>query len=161
MPKIYFASDHAGYALKHALLEYVRVSGYEAEDMGAPILDPDDDYPDFVMPCAARVAQEPDAFGIITSGSGQGEAMCANRILGARAAVFYGEMRVTHALDVEGGRSEDGFDIVRLARRHNNANILSIGARFVSGKEAVEAVRIFLSTGFSDAPRHARRLAKF
>jgi ribose 5-phosphate isomerase B len=161
MPKIYFASDHAGFALKNALLEYVRVSGYEAQDMGAFILDPADDYPDFVTPCAKEVSREQGAFGIIIGGSGQGEAMCANRISGVRAAIFYGEMRVTNALDVEGGHSEDGYDLIRLARRHNNANILSIGARFVSGEEAVEAVRIFLSTPFSNAPRHMHRLAKF
>jgi ribose 5-phosphate isomerase B len=161
MPKIYFASDHAGLALKTALIEYVRTSGYEAEDLGAHELDHDDDYPDYVTPCALRVSADPDAFGIIVGGSGQGEAMCANRIRGIRAAVFYGEMRVTSALDVEGGHSEDGYDVIRLARKHNVANMLSIGARFVSGKEAVEAVRIFLGTPFSDAPRHARRLAKF
>ncbi len=161
MPKIYFASDHAGFALKHALIEYVRTSGYEAVDMGAPTLDHDDDYPDYITPCAEKVAAEQDAVGIIIGGSGQGEAMCANRVKGVRAAVFYGEMRVSHALDIEGGHSEDGYDLVRLARRHNDANILSIGARFVSGKEAVEAVRIFLDTPFSGAARHARRLAKF
>jgi ribose 5-phosphate isomerase B len=85
------------------------------------------------------------AFGIIIGGSGQGEAMCANRVVGIRAAVFYG------------GASE----IVRLAREHNDANILSLGARFVSIEEAKESVHIFLTTPFSDAPRHARRLAKF
>ena len=94
-------------------------------------------------------------------GSGQGEAMAANRVKGARAAVFYGPMRVTEALDREGGRSEDGFDAVRLPRRHNDANILSIGARFAGGFEADEAVRIFLETEFSGAERHARRIAKF
>ncbi len=161
MPKLYFASDHAGFALKQALIEEVRALGYDVVDMGARALDPDDDYPDFITPCAERVAGEPGAFGIILGGSGQGEAMCANRVKGARAAVFYGPMRVTEALDVEGGRSEDGFDLVRLARRHNDANLLSIGARFVSGAQALEAVRLFLATPFSDAPRHARRLAKF
>ncbi len=161
MPKIYFASDHAGFALKAALIEYVRTSGYEAEDVGAHELDHDDDYPDFVTPCAVRVAADENALGIIVGGSGQGEAMCANRVRGVRAAVFYGEMRVSAALDVEGGQSEDGYDVIRLARKHNDANVISIGARFVSGQEAVEAVRIFLSTPFSTAPRHARRLAKY
>ncbi len=162
MPKVYFASDHAGFALKSALIEQVRTSGYEVEDLGAFSLEPEDDYPDFIMPCAERVAQEgARALGIIIGGSGQGEAMCANRVKGARAAVFYGPMRVTSALDIEGGRSEDGYDLVRLARRHNDANLLSIGARFVSGDEAVKAVRIFLDTSFSESPRHARRLAKF
>lgn len=87
--------------------------------------------------------------------------MCANRIPGARAAVFYGPMRVTEALEIEGGKSEDAFDMIRLSRRHNNANILSIGARFVSAAEVDEAIRIFLDTPFSDSERHARRLGKF
>ena len=161
MPKVYFASDHAGFALKQALIEHVRIRGFEVEDVGAFSLDPADDYPDFVTPCATRVAASSSAFGIVIGGSGQGEAMCANRLPGVRAAVFYGPMRVTEALDIEGGRSEDGYDAVRLPRRHNAANVLAIGARFVSGEEADEAVRIFLETPFSASPRHARRLTKF
>lgn len=161
MPKVYFAADHAGFALKNALLEQVRMSGYDVEDMGALDLNPEDDYPDFILPLAKRVADEPGAFGIIVGGSGQGEAMCANRVPGVRAAVFYGEMKVTDALEIEGGHSEDGYDVIRLARRHNNANVLSVGARFVSGKEAVEAVRLFLEEPFSISSRHTRRLAKF
>ena len=161
MPKVYFAADHAGFALKNALIEHVRTRGYEVEDLGAFSFDADDDYPDFMMPLAKRVASEPGACGILVGGSGQGEAMCANRTPGVRAAVFYGPMHVTAALDIEGGRSEDGYDAVRLPRRHNDANVLSIGARFVSGDEADEAVRIFLDTPFSGSPRHARRLAKF
>lgn len=161
MSKIFIASDHAGFALKNALIEHIRTLGYDIEDMGASALDPEDDYPDYMMPLAKRVAGDPEARGILVGGSGQGEAMCANRILGIRAAVFYGPRHVTAALDIEGGHSEDGFDSVRLPRRHNNANMLAIGARFVSGDEADEAVRIFLETPFSDSPRHARRLAKF
>ena len=158
--KIFIASDHAGFALKNALAEHIRTLGYEVEDMGAFSQNQDDDYPDFMMPLAERVVRE-NARGIIVGGSGQGEAMCANRVKGIRAAVFYGPRRVTVALDIEGGHSEDGFDAVRLPRRHNDANVLSIGARFVSGEEADEAVRIFLETPFSHSPRHARRLAKF
>lgn len=161
MSKIFICADHAGFTLKNALAEHLRTLGNEIEDLGARALDSGDDYPDYVTPLAKRVADESDAFGIIIGGSGQGEAMCANRISGVRAAVFYGEMRVTAALEIEGGRSQDGFDLVRLARRHNNANVLSIGARFVSGEEAEKAVHIFLDTHFSDSPRHARRLAKF
>ena len=161
MQKVYFDADHAGYALKGALLEHVHALGYEVEDLGAFALEADDDYPDFVTACAQRVAEDGYSFGIIIGGSGEGEAMCANRVKGARAAVFYGPMRVTESLDIEGGHSEDGYDLVRLSRRHNNANILSIGARFVSGKEAAEAAHIFLETAFSDSPRHTRRLAKF
>ena len=169
--KIFFASDHAGFALKCALMEHVRTRWYEAEDLGAHSLDPDDDYPDYMTPLAERVAALSDApysakvtqgtCGIIVGGSGQGEAMCANRVKGVRAAVFYGPMRATEALDIEGGRSEDGYDTIRLARRHNDANVLALGARFVSGEEADEAVRIFLETPFSGSPRHARRIAKF
>ncbi len=161
MPKIYFAADHAGLALKNALIEHVRTRGYEVADLGAFVSDPEDDYPDYMTLLAERVAMEPMARGIMVGGSGQGEAMCANRVPGIRAAVYYGPMRVTAALDIEGGHSEDGFDAVRLPRRHNNANVLSIGARFVSGDEADEAVLIFLETPFSPAPRHARRLAKY
>ncbi|MFZ3043833.1 MAG: RpiB/LacA/LacB family sugar-phosphate isomerase [Minisyncoccia bacterium] len=161
MRKVYFAADHAGFALKNALLEHVRTRGYDVEDLGAFTFDSEDDYPDFMTPLAEKVATDLDSCGIIVGGSGQGEAMCANRIRGVRAAVFYGPMRVTSALEIEGGHSEDGFDAVRLPRRHNDANVLSIGARFVSGDEADEAVRIFLDTSFSGSPRHARRLAKF
>ena len=165
-PKVYFAGDHAGFALKSALVEYLSTFGYDVEDLGAFEHDSNDDYPDFVTRLAQRVSREnangEDAVrGIVIGGSGQGEAMCANRVKGVRAAVFYGLQEVTEALDIEGGRSEDGYDIVRLARRHNDANVLSIGARFVRGKEAERAVRLFLETPFSDAPRHARRLAKF
>lgn len=161
MSKVFISSDHAGFALKSALVEQIRTLGYEVEDMGAFSQEPDDDYPDFTTPLAERVAGEPDARGIVIGGSGQGEVMCANRVPGIRAAVFYGPRRVTEALDIEGGRSEDGYDAVRLPRRHNDANVLSLGARFISGSEADEAVRIFLETPFSDSPRHARRLAKF
>lgn len=161
MPNVYCASDHAGFDLKNALVAHVRTLGYEVEDLGALTLDPEDDYPDFVTPLALRVASTEGSRGIIVAGSGQGEAMCANRVKNVRAAVFYGEKKVTFALDIEGGHSEDGYDVIRLARRHNNANVLSIGARFVSTHEADLAVRIFLETPFSDSVRHARRLAKF
>ena len=148
--KVFFAADHAGFELKRELLSFVASLGHEAEDLGAHALDPEDDYPDFVTPCAQRVAkswgsQTSPTFGIVIGGSGQGEAMAANRISGVRAAVFYG----------------GSLDIVRLAREHNDANILSLGARFVSVDEAKEAVRLFLDTPFSDSPHHTRRLAKF
>ena len=159
--KIFLASDHAGFLLKNALAEHISTLGYDIEDLGAFAPNPDDDYPDFITPLAKRVADLTDSRGIIVGGSGQGEAMCANRVNGIHAAVFYGPRHVTAALDIEGGHSEDGFDAVRLPRRHNDANVLCIGARFVSGDEADEAVRIFLETPFSDSPRHARRLAKF
>lgn len=159
---LYLAGDHAGFRLKKALLEHLSLLGHEVEDMGPLELNPDDDYPDFVTPLAERLVREPDAIGIVCAGSGQGEAMCANRITGVRAAVFYGKMRAVEALDAEGGHSKDGFDPIRLARRHNNANILSIGSRFVSPDDALGAVQVFLDTAFdSETERHARRLSKF
>jgi ribose 5-phosphate isomerase B len=159
--KIFLAGDHAGFRLKGALVEQLRLLGHDVEDLGPHELDPEDDYPDFVLPLAKMVAQNPDSFGIICAGSGQGEAMCANRMPGVRAAVFYGKMSVATALDKAGTHSEDGFDAIRLPRRHNDANVLSIGSRFVSPLDAEEAVRIFLDTEFSNDERHARRLAKF
>jgi ribose 5-phosphate isomerase B len=160
--KIYLAGDHAGFRLKQAMLEHLPMLGHDVEDLGPLTLDPEDDYPDYVTALAHRLAREQEAFGIILAGSGQGEAMVANRTSGVRCAVFYGKVPAVEALDAEGGRSEDGFDLVRLCRRHNNANALSIGARFVSPKEADEAVRIFLATPFdTESPRHSRRLAKF
>lgn len=158
---IYLSSDHAGFRLKSALLEHLPLLGYEVEDCGAFELDPEDDYPDFVTPFAQSVARNPDSFGIVCGGSGQGEAMCANRVPGVRAAVFYGLMPVRESLDREGGFSEDGYDAVRLSRRHNDANVLSLGARFISAGEAVEAVRTFLTTEFTGDERHVRRLAKY
>ena len=142
--KIYFAGDHAGFELKKDLIEYVKGFGYEVEDLGPFTYDVNDDYPDFVIPLAKRIASEPDSRGVITAGSGQGEVMAANRIRGVPAAVY------------SGGRT----DIVKLAREHNNANILSIGARFCTEEQAKEAVKLWLETPFSGDERHVRRLQK-
>ena len=160
--KVYIATDHTGFVLKNTLVEYLRDTLlYDVEDLGAHELHPDDDYPDLIRPCAVKVASEKGALGIILGGSGQGEAMVANREKGARAAVFYGQSRATGAVDAEGAPSLDGFDIVRLAREHNDANLLSLAARFVSEEDAKEAVRIFLETPFTGMERHVRRIGKF
>ena len=143
--KIFFASDHAGFDLKNALVERVRAQGYAVEDLGAHALDPEDDYPDFITPLARRVAAEPSARGIILGGSGQGEAMAANRVSGIRAAVFCG----------------GSLAVIAATRQHNDANVLSLGARFISSDEASEAVRLFIETPFSGEARHIRRIAKF
>lgn len=159
---IYLAGDHAGFRLKSALLEHLTMQGYNVFDMGPETLESEDDYPDYVTPLAHKIASEPESVGIVCAGSGQGEAMCANRVAGVRAAVFYGKLPAVGSLDAEGGHSQDGFDIVRLSRKHNNANILSIGARFVSPEDADQAVRLFLGTVFdSESERHIRRLEKF
>ena len=156
MPKVYFAADHAGFDLKNALVAHVRSLGYEVEDMGAAVLDSADDYPDFITPCAERVAAEQGSFGIIVGGSGQGEAMAANRARGARAAVFYGEP--PHPQTDAAGAV---LDMSASIRAHNDANILSLGARFLSEADAKAAVERFLATPFSGDERHRRRLAKF
>jgi ribose 5-phosphate isomerase B len=158
---IFIAADHAGFRLKAALAEHLAILGHEVKDCGAYDLDPEDDYPDFMTKLAQSVAATPGACGVMCGGSGQGEAMCANRVPGVRAAVFYGPISAKEALDREGGFSEDGYDAVRLSRRHNNANVLSLGARFISAVEASEALNIFLNTEYTADPRHVRRLEKF
>jgi len=162
MRTILIASDHTGFALKAALAAHLSDAlSCQVEDLGAHELSPDDDYPDFIRPCAQKVASAPGALGIVIGGSGQGEAMVANRVPGARCALFYGEARAVGPIDAEGAPALDGYDIVRLAREHNDANILSIAARFVTEDAAKEAVRIFLETEFSGGDRHARRIGKF
>jgi len=158
---IYLAADHTGVALKRSLIESIKGLGYEAVDLGAEQVTPGDDYPDFVTPCAERVAAEQGARGIVIGGSGHGEAMAANRVRGVRAATFYGPRAPLGELESEGTHPGDVYDIVRIARMHNDANVLSLGARFVSLEEAVAAVRVFLDTPFSQEERHIRRITKF
>ncbi len=159
--KIYIASDHAGYELKEKLKMYLSHMGRDVEDRGAYEYDPNDDYPDYVKQVAVAIAQDQTSRGIIIGGSGEGEAMCANRIAGVRAAVFYGTEFAKTAVDVSGRTSEDPFEIVRLTRLHNDANVLSLSSRFLNTEEATEAVKIFLETKFSGEAHHTRRLSKF
>ena len=161
--KIYLGSDHSGYKYKEELRTYLSEVFFDAEiiDKGNSILDTEDDYPDFITPVAEAVASEEDSFGIILGGSGQGEAMCANRVEGARALVFYGEEIPEGEVDIAGRKSIDTFEIIKLGREHNDANILSIGARFVTLDEAKFACELFLKTSFSKEERHIRRLSKF
>ena len=143
--KIFLGSDHAGFELKEKIKEFLTQKGLEVIDKGAFELNPEDDYADFVIPVAEEVAKDPEnARGIILGGSGQGEAMAANKVKGIRAAVFYGS----------------SLDIITLSRQHNNANILSLGARFIKETEAIEAVELWLETKFSGDERHKRRLEK-
>ena len=143
--KIHIGTDHAGFELKNKLAEYITELGHEVIDHGAFLFDESDDYPDFVKPVAISVSENPEVRGIVLGGSGQGEAMCANRHQGARATEYYG----------------GPVEIVKISRQHNNANILSIGARFVTDDEAKQAVKVFLETDFSNDERHLRRLAKW
>lgn len=142
---IYIASDHAGYHLKRQLKQYLEVKGYEVEDCGAHEIDEADDYPDFIIPLAARVARgKPGTdFGVVIGGSGNGEAIAANKVKGVRAAVY------------QGGDPR----IAKLAKEHNNANVLSLGARFMTPDEAKKAVSAWLETKF-EGGRHKRRIEK-
>ncbi len=142
---IYLASDHAGFELKEKLKKYLVKLGYQIEDFGNFIYDENDDYTDFIRKTAEAVAANTEnSRGIILGGSGQGEAMVANRIKGVRAAIVYNYNE----------------DIIRLSREHNNANILSLGARFLSEEEAKKAVKLWLETPFSVEERHIRRINK-
>ncbi|PIP74012.1 MAG: ribose-5-phosphate isomerase [Candidatus Lloydbacteria bacterium CG22_combo_CG10-13_8_21_14_all_47_15] len=142
---IYLGSDHAGYALKETLEIFLRELGYAATDAGPDQYDATDDYPDYITPVACRVSEKPEeSRGIILGGSGQGEAMMANRFPHVRAMVYYGGQ----------------IETVKLAREHNDANILSLGARFISEEEAKEAVQAWLETPFSAEERHIRRIQK-
>lgn len=144
--KIYIASDHAGFELKRVLIDHLKEKGGSVEDMGAYELNPEDDYPDFIYPCAVKVGKgvAGEDFGIVIGGSGQGEAIIANKAKGVRAAVYYGGDK----------------DIIKRSRDHNNANVLSLGARFVSIDEAKEVVDLWLSTKFENPERHVRRIGK-
>ncbi len=153
--KIYLASDHAGYELKEALIPFLRERGYEIEDIGPLTLDSVDDYPDYILPMAAKVAQNKGTFGIGIGASGQGEAMVANRVKGARAQVYYGA-----SARVQTDSSGNRLDILVSPRRHEDANILSLAARFITNDEAKEVVVRWLETPFSGEERHIRRIRK-
>lgn len=142
---IYIGADHRGFQLKEALKNFLKENSHEIVDFGNTHYDENDDYPDFVLAVAKKVAENPEQNrGIVLGGSGQGEAMAANRIKGIRAAVFYG------------GPEE----IIKLSREHNNSNILSLGASFLGEEQARQAVRLWLETNFSDDERHLRRIKK-
>lgn len=151
--KIYIASDHAGFALKAALIPSVQTLGHTIEDLGAFKLDMNDDYPDFVKPLAMRVARESESCGIVIGASGEGEAIAANRIKGIRAVVYYGTPQKNQT-DAEGNI----LNLIQSTRAHNNANILSLGARFISEDDARETVALWLSTPFQKEERHMRRI---
>ena len=160
--KIYIGTDHVGYELKEELKKYLSELdlGYKVVDKGAFEFDKDDDYPDFIKPVAEAVANDPERRGIIIGGSGQGEAICANKTKGIRAVVFYGPKEAEGSVDVSGRESTDAFELVKLAREHNNANILSLGIRFQTLDEAKFACELFLSTKFPADERHMRRINK-
>ncbi len=160
--KIYLASDHAGFELKTKIKNYLSGLGHEVRDFGPLEYNKDDDYPDFISKAAEAVARDPEGSrAFIMGGGGQGEAMVANRVHGVRAAVFYGPRVPVESADIAGRVSSDPYEQIRLSREHNNANVLSFGARFVTIDEVTQAVKLFLETPFSSDARHQRRIDKF
>lgn len=146
---VHIGADHAGFSLKEALVDYLKKLNYEVVDHGAHLYDKFDDYPDFTAPVGKAVSLHPNSTkGIVIGGSGQGEAMVANQFPNVRAVVFYGN------------KIFGGDDIIKLSREHNDANVLSIGARFVSAGEAKSAVKEWLITPFSGEYKHIRRIKK-
>jgi ribose 5-phosphate isomerase B len=138
--RVYLGSDHAGFELKAALIEWLKQAGHEPVDCGPSSLDPADDYPPYVMHAASKAVNDPGSLGIVIGGSGNGEAIAANKIKGVRAAIAWSD------------------ETAQLARLHNNANVLSLGARMYSIEDAVGFARVFVETAFSGEPRHTRRL---
>jgi len=149
--KIYIGADHAGFGLKELIKQDLLASEHEVVDCGALEYDEADDYPDFVIPVAKAVSADATALGIVIGGTGQGEAICANKFKNVRAAVWYGSGKQI---------ASDTEKIIELSREHNDANILSIGARFVTEEETLEAVHRWLETPFSGEERHKRRIDK-
>ena len=143
--KIFIATDHRGYALKEEIKKWLLEWDYEYMDFGANELNPDDDYPDFISLAAEAVSKDlENSRGIVLGGSGQGEAILANKYKGIRAIVYYGGPE----------------DIITLSREHNNANILSLGADFLDEETAKKAIKLWLETKFSEDERHIRRINK-
>lgn len=140
--KIYLASDHAGFEHKEALKKHLMDQGFEVQDFGAEAFVSDDDYVPYMMMSAQAISANPADKAVIFGGSGQGEAITANKFPSVRAAVYYG----------------GPLDIIKLSREHNDANILSIGARFLSVQEMITAVDLWLNTPFSNEERHVRRI---
>lgn len=158
--KVFLASDHVGFDLKAKLGSLLKEKGYDVTDCGATTLDVNDDYPDFISSAAAAVSKDPTSRGIIFGGSGQGEAIVANKFKGVRCALFYSEAVPTQAADITGRRSSDPLEMIRLTREHNDANMLSIGVRFVTEEEVFKVVTLWLMAPFSGQERHARRIEK-
>jgi ribose 5-phosphate isomerase B len=139
--RVHLGTDHAGYALKEHLRTVLAADGHDVTDHGAAAYDAEDDYPSFCI-AAARGAVADGGYAVVLGGSGNGEQISANKVPGARAALCW------------------SAEIARLAREHNDANVCSLGARFLTDDEAVEVVRTFLATAFTGDERHVRRIAE-
>lgn len=150
--KIFVGTDHAGYVLKEKLISSLKLQGHEVVDKGAFEYTEGDDYPDFVIPVAQEVSKDPNnTRGIVLGATGEGEAIAANRFPNVRAIVYYGQPECV--VDFEA-------DIILRSREHNNANILSLGARYLTEESMLSAVNLWLESAFNKEERHIRRLAK-
>lgn len=158
--EVYLGSDHAGFELKEKVKAFLIKEGYEVEDCGAYAFDKNDDYPDFISKAAERVSKNPANKAIIFGSSGQGEAIVANKFKNVRAVVFYAPCIPAHNVDVSGRISGDPFEMIRLTREHNDANILSLGAKILSEEDALKAVKLWLEAPFTNEERHVRRIGK-
>jgi ribose 5-phosphate isomerase B len=138
--RVYLGSDHAGYELRRHIVEVVVKLGHDTVDCGAIEYDPGDDYPPVCFEVAARVVADPGSLGVVIGGSGNGEQIAANKVVGCRAALAWSE------------------ETARLARQHNDANVVAIGARMHTPDEAAHLASVFLATPFSNDPRHIRRI---
>jgi ribose 5-phosphate isomerase B len=138
--RVYLGSDHAGFRLKTRLIEWLARAGHEPVDFGPAAEQDDDDYPPYVMRAAAAAVADPGSLGIVVGGSGNGEQIASNKVPGVRAALAWSE------------------ETARLARWHNDANVLSLGARMYPIEDAVGFARVFVETAFSGEQRHARRI---
>ncbi len=154
---VYLATDHGGFDLKNKLVEFVQSLGYEAVDCGAFINDPQDDYPALIAGAARKLSADAlsglESRAIVIGASGQGEAMVANRFPGVRCALYYGP-----AGREQKDMSGKSLDLLSSSREHNNANCLSLGARFISEDDAKDAIKKWLSIPFPGEERHLRRI---
>ena len=140
--RIHIGSDHAGLELKNELVSYLSLKGYEVKDHGPHEYDALDDYPDFCIPCAQAVVADPGSLGIVLGGSGNGEQIAANKVKGVRAALAW------------------NIATARLAREHNDANVIGVGGRMHSVEECKAIIEAFITTPFSNDERHVRRIKK-
>lgn len=138
--RVYLGADHAGFDLKQAVIEHLRGAGHEPVDCGAFVNDPDDDYPAFCIAAAEKTVADPGSLGIVLGGSGNGEQIAANKVPGARCALAW------------------SVETAKLAREHNNAQLIGIGGRMHSVEDALAIVDAFLVTPWSQAERHQRRI---
>lgn len=157
---IALATDHTGLTQLNELQDYLETLGHSCKNFGPESLNPKDDYPDYIIPAAKAVSSGECDRGLILGGSGQGEAMAANRIKGIRCSVFYGPAVAKNLVDAEGRSSHNPYEIIKLSRLHNDANMLSLAARFVSVADMKAVVKLWLETDFSGDERHIRRIGK-